>query len=199
MSAVIKTIKDYFNNYVYPKTKTKAVYDDSNNRLDQTLASVAHFDNDSAAGTISDPVLKQSDIATTLGTSDTVPASQNLVNTLNSQLIDKELIFGTNTTTDFQLTKAYTNYRYLLCIFVANSQYTTMLIPTSEISSSRAWTLSMSLPSATGQLADAAMLKYLTYCSITFTTTTNVTHAVAYNNSNMVLHCRYIYGLQKIN
>lgn len=86
MSVVIKTIKDYFNNYVYPKTKTKAVYDDSNNRLDNTLASVAHFDNDSSTGTISDPVLKQSDIATTLGTSDTKTASQNLVNTVNTNL-----------------------------------------------------------------------------------------------------------------
>ena len=86
MSVVIKTIKDYFNNYVYPKTKTKAVYDDSNNRLDTVLSTAVHFDNDSASGTISDPVLKQSDIATTLGTSDTVPASQKLVNTVNSQL-----------------------------------------------------------------------------------------------------------------
>ena len=86
MSVVIKTIKDYFNNYVYPKTKTKAVYDDSNNRLDTTLSTVVHFDNDSSSGTISDPVLKQSDIATTLGTSDTVPASQKLVNTVNTTL-----------------------------------------------------------------------------------------------------------------
>ena len=86
MSVVIKTIKDYFNNYVYPKTKTKAVYDDSNNRLDTTLSTVVHFDNDSASGTISDPVLKQSDIATTLGTSDTKTASQKLVNTVNTTL-----------------------------------------------------------------------------------------------------------------
>ena len=86
MSVVIKTIKDYFNNYIYPKTKTKAVYDDSNNRLDTVLSTAVHFDNDSSSGTISDPVLKQSDIATTLGTSDTVPASQKLVNTVNTNL-----------------------------------------------------------------------------------------------------------------
>ena len=40
MNASITTIKEPDGDILYPKTKTEAVYDDSNNRLDQTLTSI---------------------------------------------------------------------------------------------------------------------------------------------------------------
>lgn len=40
MNASISTMKEPDGNILYPKTKTEAVYDNSNNRLDQTLASI---------------------------------------------------------------------------------------------------------------------------------------------------------------
>ncbi len=38
MSAGIKTLKDILGNIIYPKTLTKAIYDENNNRLDNTLS-----------------------------------------------------------------------------------------------------------------------------------------------------------------
>ena len=40
MNASITTIKEPDGDILYPKTKTEAVYDNSNNRLDQTLSSI---------------------------------------------------------------------------------------------------------------------------------------------------------------
>ena len=40
MSASITTMKEPDGDILYPKTKTEAVYDNNNNRLDQTLASI---------------------------------------------------------------------------------------------------------------------------------------------------------------
>lgn len=38
--AIIKSLKDKMDNIIYPKTKTSAIYDDSNNRLDHTLKTI---------------------------------------------------------------------------------------------------------------------------------------------------------------
>ena len=40
LSAYITTLKNLFGAIKYPITKTRAVYDDNNNRLDQTLAGI---------------------------------------------------------------------------------------------------------------------------------------------------------------
>ena len=41
LSAYITTLKNLFGAIKYPITKTRAVYDDNNNRLDQTLAGIS--------------------------------------------------------------------------------------------------------------------------------------------------------------
>jgi len=93
MATVIKTIEDFFHNKVYPKTKTKAVYDDDNNRLDNILASKQDINSNfvykgtgSATPSIDDPELRQSDISTTQSTSDITVPSSSLVKTMNDNL-----------------------------------------------------------------------------------------------------------------
>lgn len=95
MSTFIKTLKDFFDNTVYPITKTNAVYDSNNNRLDNVLASKQDASSNfvykgtgSATPSIDDPELRQSDISTTQSTSDITVPSSSLVKTMNDNLGD---------------------------------------------------------------------------------------------------------------
>ena len=73
---LIQQIKDSLGNLIYPVTKTKAVYDDDNNRLDNTLDGI----NSSLANLNSSLTSTKQDVT----------ALNNSLNDINSNLLRHE-------------------------------------------------------------------------------------------------------------
>lgn len=86
MGATIRTLLDGNDDFIYPKTKTVAVYDENNNTLDQMLTPLLRGKNEQGTTPISDPNLLRSDIEQEVSTSTIKVPSSNLVKGLSDNL-----------------------------------------------------------------------------------------------------------------
>ena len=94
------------------------------------------------------------------------------------------------------LSKAYTNYKFLILKFMTNSEVKYQLIPTSDITAGRLIMENVYGSSTSGLITKDQMFQYLAMCEVQFTDTTHATQVLQYINANWVLKCAAIWGVK---
>lgn len=149
------------------------------------------------------PVIRKNDLAQSLSSNPDVPPSSNAVKTVTDALSsdlasigDLEVLHSDASGGAITLSKAYTNYKFLILKFMTNSEVKYQLIPTSDITAGRLIMENVYGSSTSGLITKDQMFQYLAMCEVQFTDTTHATQVLQYINANWVLKCAAIWGVK---
>ena len=102
------------------------------------------------------------------------------------------LLNGRVTGSTANLSDSIANYKYLLVYFQTNVENDSMLIPVSAIYNGSWYAKTLMISENEGQLTD---FTYKSTCSFSFSSNTQITQKVFYNNVNWQLRINAIWGI----